>query len=74
MVLQNSSLIILCKMASVAESIGAVASSSTRIRFRFKRTLPRQVFAIDIHRRLLAADDTSIDECLASGPASSSVE
>lgn len=38
----NSSLIIFCKMASVAESIDAVASSRTRILFRLRRTRPRQ--------------------------------
>lgn len=38
----NSSRIILCRMASVAESIDAVASSNTRILFLLRRTLPRQ--------------------------------
>jgi len=38
----NSCLIILCRMASVAESMDAVASSKTRILFLLSRTLPRQ--------------------------------
>lgn len=40
--LENSPLIILCRMASVAESIEAVASSNTRILFLLRRTLPKQ--------------------------------
>jgi len=38
----NSCLITLCRMASVAESMDAVASSRTRILFLLSRTLPRQ--------------------------------
>lgn len=40
--LENSSLMILCRITSVAESMDAVASSSTRILFLLSNTLPRQ--------------------------------